>query len=153
MGTPEQDVRVLISTASQQTWVILPEGCLRTDTICPDARGGLYNYNTSSTWNQLGEGYFELSVEQNLNLSAVGLYGHDTITLGGEGSGGPTLQNQIVGGIGTEIYYLGMFGVNPKSTNFSGLDEEQPSYLTSLKNQNLIPSVSFGYTAGAQYRE
>lgn len=153
MGTPEQDVRVLISTASQQTWVIVPDGCIRTDTTCPDARGGLYNYNTSSTWSQLGNGFFELSIEGNLNGSATGFYGHDTISLGGEGSGGPTLHDQIVGGIGTQKYYLGMFGVNPKSTHFPGLDGEQPSYLTSLKTQNLIPSLSFGYTAGAQYGE
>lgn len=151
MGTPEQDVRVLISTASQQTWVILPDGCRATDTICPDARGGIYNYNTSSTWSQVGEGFFELSIEQNLGIPANGFYGRDTISLGGEGSGGPTLPDQIVGGIGIETYYVGMFGVNPKTTNFTGL--EQPSYLASLKNQNLIPSVSFGYTAGAPYRE
>lgn len=153
MGTPEQAVRVLISTASQQTWVILPEGCLQTDTICPDARGRVYNQSKSTTWSQLGKGYFELSVEQHLNISANGLYGHDTLGLGVKGSGGPTLQSQIIGGIGAEQYYLGMFGVNPKSTNFTGLDEEQPSYLASLKDQKIIPSLSFGYTAGAQYRK
>ena len=153
MGTPEQSVRVLISTASQQTWVILPRGCLQTDTVCPDARGGIYNNNTSSTWSQLGPGYFQLSVEQNLNFSATALYGHDTVGLGSQDSGGPTLQAQIVGGINSEVFYLGMFGLNPKPTKFNspGLDGEQSSYLTSLKNQNLIPSVSFGYTAGGQY--
>jgi hypothetical protein len=153
VGTPEQAVRVLISTASQQTWVILPDGCLQTDTICPDARGGIYNYNDSTTWTQLGKGFFELSVEQHLNMLANGFYGHDTLGLGVEGSGGPTLKSQIIGGIGKEQYYLGMFGVNPKSTNFTGIDEEQPSYLASLKDQKIIPSVSFGYTAGAQYRK
>lgn len=153
MGTPEQEVRVLISTAGKETWVVLPGGCLRTDTICPDARGGIYNNDTSSTWSRLGEGYFELSVEQNLNIPVTGLYGHDTIGLGGRGSSGPTLQNQIVAGIKSERYYLGMFGVNRKPTSFNGVDGEQPSYMSSLKNQGIIPSESFGYTAGAQYRE
>lgn len=143
---------MLISTASQQTWVILPNGCLQTDNVCPDARGGLYNYNTSSTWTRLGDALFGLSVEQNLNISANGIYGHDTISLGGESSG-PTLQDQLVGGIASYSYYLGMFGVNPKATNFPGIDGEQLSYLTSLRNRNLIPSLSFAYTAGAQYRK
>lgn len=133
--------------------MILPDGCRQTDTVCPDARGGTYNFNTSSSWSRLGDGYFGTSIEQNLNLSAIGIYGHDTISLGAEGSGGPTLQDQLVGGIAVESYYLGMFGVNPKATNFPGVDGEQPSYLASLNDQNLIPSLSFGYTAGAQYRK
>lgn len=151
---------MLISTASQQTWVILPQGCLLTDPTCRDARGRVFNYNTSSTWTQLDGGYFEISIEGNLNLGNVNLsanafYGHDTISLGGEGSGGPTLPDQIVGGIGTEKYYLGLFGVNPKVTNFTTKNGylESPSYLASLRNKSLIPSVSFGYTAGAQYRK
>ncbi|MCJ1475099.1 hypothetical protein MMC13_003759 [Lambiella insularis] len=45
-----------------------------------------------------------------------------------------------------------MFGVNPKPTNFTSIGENQASYMTTLKDQNLIPSVSFGYTAGNQYR-
>jgi len=45
-----------------------------------------------------------------------------------------------------------MFGVNPASTNFSATDKDQRSYMTTLKDQNLIPSLTFGYTAGNQYR-
>lgn len=153
MGTPEQTLRVLISTASKETWVVLPEGCLRTDTICPDARGRIYNNNTSSTWSRLGGGYFELSVEQNLNSSVIGFYGRDTLGLGGQGSSGPSLPDQIIAGIGNELYYLGMLGVNRKPTDFGGVDGEKPSYIASLKAQGIIPSESFGYTAGAQYRE
>jgi hypothetical protein len=89
-------------------------------------------------------------VGQNFNISENGFYGRDAIGLGGRG--GPTLDDQIVGGIATEKHYLGMFGVNSQSTDFN-LNGEQPSYIASLKNQNIIPSLSFGYTAGAQYRE
>ena len=46
-----------------------------------------------------------------------------------------------------------MFGVNPKPTNYTSIEGyRQDSYVTSLKKQNLIPSLSFGYTAGAPYR-
>jgi len=40
VGTPDQDFRVLISTAGQETWVPVPEGCLPTDpSNCGDLRG------------------------------------------------------------------------------------------------------------------
>ena len=72
--------------------------------------------------------------------------------LGIQGSGGPVLSNQIVAAYSTDDFYLGFFGVNPASTNFTQQEQGKASYLTTLKNQNLIPSLSFGYTAGNQYR-
>jgi hypothetical protein len=47
----------------------------------------------------------------------------------------------------------GTFGLSPRPTNFTNFDNPQPSYLTSLKSKNLIPSLSYGYTAGAPYRQ
>ena len=81
------------------------------------------------------------------------MFGNDTVSLAAPGSGGPTLQNQIVGGIAAQQFWLGMFGVNPKPTNFTNFTTEQTSYMMNLKEQDIIPSVSFGYTAGNQYRE
>lgn len=153
VGTPEKDYRVLISTASQQTWVILPDGCKPADGLCPGLRGGTFTRNDSSTWSPLGNDLFKLSIEENLNISQNAYFGLDTVGLGSPGSGGPTLQHQLLGTIATEIFYLGMFGVNPNPKRFPGIDEEEPSYMTSLKNQGIIPSLSFGYTAGAYNRE
>lgn len=152
VGTPAQDVRVLISSASQATWVVIPEGCGKRDpTSCSDDRGALFNYNQSSTWAQ--NGLYEIWNEQNLGLSGNGLWGNDTLGLAVQGSGGPTLQNQVVAGIVTDNFYLGMFGVNPKPTNYTTFTSDpQDSYMTTLKKQKLIPSISFGYTAGAAYR-
>ncbi|KAL8898721.1 MAG: hypothetical protein Q9207_006561, partial [Kuettlingeria erythrocarpa] len=152
VGTPAQDVRVFISTASQVSWIVLDgQGCVTGDGTCAAARGGLFNRNTSSTWNP--NGFWQLGNERNLGIFANGLYGNDTIGLGYQGSGGPTLENQILATIGTEKFYLGMFAVNAKTTNYSGVAEQgQASYMTILQQQNLIPSVSFGYTAGAPYR-
>ena len=40
VGTPEQTFRVLISTASHETWIPVPEGCLPTDpNDCGKLRG------------------------------------------------------------------------------------------------------------------
>ena len=151
VGTPAQDVRVLISSASQATWVVLPDGCKVNDTGCQGDRGEVYNYNHSSTWSQ--NGLYELYNERNLGMTGNGFWGNDTIGLGIQGSGGPTLPNQVLAGIVTNNFYLGMFGVNPKPTNYTGIEtDQQDSYMTTLKKRNMIPSVSFGYTAGAQYR-
>ena len=129
--------------------MVLPQGCPSGDSSCPEERGDLFNNATSSTWK--AQGYYHLILEENLGIDGVGYFGNDTVGLGIQGSGGPTLENQVVGGIATENYYLGVLGVNPKPINFTSLDEGQPSYISSLKEQSLIPSVSFGYTAGAQY--
>lgn len=51
VGTPAQSLRVLISTASNQPLVVLPEGCSSTDpSDCASNRGGIFNPNASSTW-------------------------------------------------------------------------------------------------------
>lgn len=48
---------------------------------------------------------------------------------------------------------LGVFGLGPTPINFTDFNNPQPSYLWSLKNQSFIPSLSYGYSAGAPYRE
>ncbi len=120
------------------------------DTTCSNGRGLLFNPNASSTWSQYG--FYALGAEQNLGLTGSARYGNDTLGLGIQGSGGPSLPHQIVGAFSTENFYLGFFGVNPASTNFTQQQKGEASYMTTLKNQNLIPSLSFGYTAGNRYR-
>ena len=149
VGTPVQDVRVFVSSNNAATWVVLPAGCNVGDSDCSQNRGLAFNPNASSTWSLHGN--YELSTEQNLNLSAGAIFGNDTLGLGIQGSGGPVLQNQVIGAFTDANFYLGYFGVNSAVINFTNA-ESQPSYLTTLKDQNLIPSVSFGYTAGNQYR-
>lgn len=153
VGTPEQTVRVVVSTASQQTWVIDPRGCPNdtpTNTSCADSRGTTFNYETSSSWKR--EGLYDLWIESNLGLSGNAEYGFDSVGLGYPGEGGVTLKNQVVGSLATTAFNFGHFGINPKPTNFTNLTSQSPSFMTTLKDQNLIPSVSWGYTAGVPYR-
>jgi len=53
VGTPEQVFHVLISTAGQETWVPVPEGCLSTDpSNCGALRGALpFNNEPSDGFN------------------------------------------------------------------------------------------------------
>ena len=43
-------------------------------------------------------------------------------------------------------------GLNPRPTNFTTFNDRATSLLTLLYEQNLIPSLSYSYNAGAQYR-
>ena len=156
IGTPPQDVKVLVSTAAYQTWVVRPEGCIASDPPnCATSRGGEFIPSQSSTWNYNNasvNGTFTLELETNLDYSGNGDYGYDTVVLGFQGSDGPSLQQQIVAGIATKEFFLGVFGLNPRSTNFSTFNNPVPSYMATLKDKSLIPSLSWAYTAGNQYR-
>lgn len=152
VGTPAQSVKALISFASYQTWVVLPQGCQAAtdEEACAQSRGGLFDNATSTTFDHIG--IYDLWIERNLGYDGNAFYGYDVVGLGLNGQGGPTLKNTTVGALAVEDFYLGMFGVNPKPTNFTSMNEGSPSYITQLKEQDLIPGVSFGYTAGAKYR-
>ena len=149
VGTPIQDVRVFVSNEISTTWVVETQGCTVGDTTCSNGRGLLFNPNTSSTWSQYG--FYALGAEQNLGSTSSARYGNDTVGLGIQGSGGPVLPGQIVAAFSTDDFYLGFIGVNPASTTLQQ-EQQKASYLTTLKDQNMIPSLSFGYTAGNKYR-
>ena len=156
IGSPAQNIKVLISTAGYQTWAVVPQGCIASDPPdCTTLRGGLFTPGQSSTWqyqNASVNGTFTLGLETNLEYSGNGDYGYDTVVVGYQGSNGPSLPQQTIAGIATKEFYLGIFGLNPRSTNFSTFSEPVPSYMATLKNRSMIPSLSWGYTAGNQYR-
>jgi hypothetical protein len=153
VGTPPQYTRVYISTASQQTWVIDPFGCSNSKSVeaCADNRGQLFQSNISTTY--IKQGLYDLYMLKNLNYSGNAQYGFDTIGIGYNGEHGPTVKNQTVGALATDDFYFGHFGINPQPTNFTDLNDNSPSYLSSLMEQKMIPSVSWGYTQGASYRK
>lgn len=153
VGQPVQNVNLLISTAGYDTWVIdasvgCPNGLLIHD--CPDSRGMMFHTNESTSW--VADSIFTLAVEDSLGLASDGNFGFDTITLGWQGAGGPSETHQVIGAIADPRYWVGSFGLRPTPTNFTDFNSPQPSYLQSLKTSNRIPSLSWGYTAGAYYR-
>ncbi|KAI9669779.1 MAG: hypothetical protein M1829_005034 [Trizodia sp. TS-e1964] len=152
VGNPAQVSRTLISTTGQETWVVLPEGCnfARVPATCASDRGNIFQLNKTTTWKD--KGLFGLNLEMNLDYTGNGHYGLDTVGLSFSAKNGPTLEDQVVAGYATTSYYVGMFGIGPKSINFTSYEDQQPSFLTTLKTKNLIPSLSWSYTAGARYR-
>lgn len=155
VGTdPPQPVYLLVSTQQSSTWAVATEGCGDDDDDCAEARGGLFDPSESNTWfrkdiYQLNEAV-ELGYGVNKNN---GTYGFDTLELmGAEGSADVTIDHQVVAGISTETFYLGSLGLSPNNVTFQNTQETADSLLTSLKAKGMIPSLSFGYTAGARYR-
>lgn len=158
VGNPPQILRVLPSTAGQQTWVVSPQGCLSTNNgtsvipPCSQARGGLFDAAHSSSWHSLGN--FTLGLELGLENNDSALYGLDTVALGFSDSfGGPVVESQVVAALATDDYYLGVFGLGHQGTNISNFSDPHPSFISAMKNQSLIPSLSWAYTAGAKYRQ
>lgn len=140
---------------SYNTWVIAPEGCPYTANssdwkACYESRGHLFNSNQSSTWDY--RGLYSLWIEQNLGYEGNAHFADDTVGLGLAGSGLPTLDNMTVGSLAVYDFYLGVFGLNPKPTNWTTFTDSTPSFMTTLKQNKQIPSVSFGFTGGAPYR-
>ena len=125
-------------------------GCQPFSSECNNDRGDTVNLNQSSTRKEIG--LYDLGLELNLGRNESGDYGLDSLALGLTPSvGGPTLDSQVVVGIETNHYRLGMFGLSQQPTNLSSFSDSYPSFLASLKAQNLIPSLSWAYTAGARY--
>lgn len=146
-----QNVRVMPSTAGYNTWVIIPDGCPEYYvTDCKDVRGFLYNKNDSVTY--LPQSIFDTELEANLGLGTTGFGGYETLTLGWQGSGGPELEHMPIFEIADSNYWIGIFGLNPLPTNFTTLNNPQPSFMQTLYDQSKVPSRSYGYTAGNQYR-
>lgn len=105
----------------------------------------------SSTW--VDKKSWTLNEEAVLGIDPAtpGNYGYDVlgVQIHDSAGGGITLGNQVIAGIATKSFFLGNLGLAPRRPAFG--DSQNPSFLQSLKNQNSIPSLSYGYTAGAFY--
>ncbi|KAK5110652.1 hypothetical protein LTR62_005692 [Meristemomyces frigidus] len=164
VGTPPQNFRILPSTAGQETWLPNPQGCTTADPsnsgYCGYLRGSLpYNgvnssgfaNNDSSSWSLIGL-YTLDAQEADLGYTGNGLYGFDTVALNGT-SEAMDLSRQVVASVPDLDYWLGYFGLGPKPINFTTFNAPLPNYMSTLISSNRLPSLSWGYTAGAYYRD
>ena len=140
-----------------------PEGCNDQDAPdCPQARGGIYDRGESSTsQGVLTSGsssdrwkIFPLQAQTNLgmwNNSDVGRYGYDAVEIGRPGNGNISLiAAQVIATVATKDFFLGNLGLSARRVSAMG-SGRLPGLLTSLNDGNYIPSLSYGYTAGAEY--
>ncbi|KAB2568947.1 hypothetical protein DBV05_g12380 [Lasiodiplodia theobromae] len=93
-----------------------------------------------------------LHVDEDLGYEkANGNFGFDQVGLDYLGAGG-TIEHQVIATIAYEGFWFGAFPLNPRPFNFTDMNAPQTSFLQSLKDNNNISSLSWGYTAGAKYR-
>lgn len=131
-------------------------GCLMgDDQDCPQDRGALFNINSSSSWQDVG--IFQLGAEANLpdytSIYNNGNYGQDSLGFGFASGDGVTLDNMVIAAFGTKEWYMGNLGVTSRPTNFTSFEDPQTSLLSALKEKRHIPSLTFGYSAGNEYRK
>lgn len=163
VGTPGQDFRVLISTAASSTYIPLLGVCPKGQGVpsdCYDSRGILpfnsqqntgFQVDDSSTWDNYG--MYNAALEQDLGLDFNASYGFDTVRLGqAQDSSALAMTSQSVGTYVDDKYWLGFLGLSPRAESFSSTTKPLPSLFTEL-NSSIIPSQTFGYGAGASYRE
>jgi hypothetical protein len=156
---------ILNSTSLCPQQVIIPQACtLVNPTLdnCDNLRGNVFSYDNSSSWTidragtstpLTNNGTFHLLTIEEGKLGLVGnaYYGFDTIRLGLDGSGLPSVQNQVIAGIATNDFWLGSLGLSPLSFNFTDFSDPLPSLLSTLRDEGRISSISWSYTAGAHY--
>lgn len=117
---------------------------------CVESRGEVFNLSQSADWDYLG--IFEFGIEEQMGFGGNAYYGYDRVILGDTGPDAIAVNETTVGSFAVSDFWLGRLGLNPKPTNWSDSDAPWPSFMTKLKAQESIPSISFGYTAGAPYR-
>ena len=158
VGNPPQSFEVLPATEIPETWVVSTAACNGSPSNCTELRGGTFNISHSNTW--APKGLYQLAAERNLGLTTDsgqdadnGLYGFDKLGVRFAGTSNVSLDQQVIAAINTSHFYLGNLGLSASRPIIFGDTSTSPGFLESLKTNNLVPSRSYGYTAGASYRK
>ncbi|KAI0144680.1 aspartic peptidase domain-containing protein [Xylariaceae sp. FL1272] len=146
VGEPAQEVDVLVSTSLSEVWVVGNGGC--GSALCQEARGGVYNTSASSSWYSMG--LWQLGLKY-CGINANGDYGKETVVVYNSVKRWQTSLNKlVVAALNDTSVYDGFFGLGIMAGNFNGTVAQGP--ITDLvEKSGLIPSHSYGFTAGAYY--
>ncbi|KAF4471619.1 hypothetical protein FALBO_1461 [Fusarium albosuccineum] len=121
---------------------------LRCEPHCSAARGGIYEPEESTEWDSLGIWQLGLSY---LGYGGNGEYGRDSLSTTSSNDQPYTMDRVLMAAINTTNYLNGLFGLGITQGNFNGTVVESPM-TQAVKEFGWIPSYSFGYTAGAHYK-
>ncbi|KAL7921655.1 aspartic peptidase domain-containing protein [Trichoderma austrokoningii] len=116
---------------------------------CSSSRGGIYTPFESKHWSYMG--IWQLGLDY-LGYGGNGQYGLDTVnaysTITDIGFG---MSNVLMSAINSTDYYIGFFGLGITQGSF-GNEVAQSPLTQAVRTFGWIPSYSYGYTAGASYR-
>ncbi|KAF2106214.1 aspartic peptidase domain-containing protein [Lophiotrema nucula] len=154
-----QNFRVLPSTSSAIT--LVPGVASWCDSECAKGRGvetfasrqpSGFEASSSTSWQE--KGIFSIPLAENLQLypdaNPNGTWGTDHVGLGQAGPNSWVLTEQWVVQSTSPDFYMGSFGLAALPVNTGG--ENRAPFLTNFEDQNGTASTSYGYTAGASYR-
>ncbi|KAL8910918.1 MAG: hypothetical protein Q9171_003823 [Xanthocarpia ochracea] len=154
VGTPFRNLELLPSTQVPESWIVLDVACTDRDPAnCSDSRGGTFDFLESSSWEN--KSFYALGAEANLGYSREynrGFYAKELVQLTNPEGANTTVNHSVVAGIITPNFYLGVLGLAARPVVWEDQSDSSDSLITILKKQNLIPNLSYGYTAGASYR-
>ena len=157
-----QDFKILPSTSSSLTMVPMQAEWCNAD--CAEARGIQYfnaqqslgfDPNSSKSWKAYGT--YSIPVQDILDIDWTpdarpdASYGLDNVGLGPTSPSSLVLAGLLVAEYKSPDFFLGSFGLSSRSINLG--NGAIPPFLTTFNQSNQIPSLSYGYTAGAFYRE
>lgn len=136
VGTPPQIFQFLASNNQANISLPFSTSCINDgSTQC----FAYFQSNGSSTW-----------------TTSNSTSGFDILYHGDQNLGNHSISNSSESPSSPNVGFLGLGAVastSSKKWEYSDPNPNNLSFLQSLKGQKLIPSVSFGYTAGAWYRE
>ncbi|KAK0388579.1 hypothetical protein NLU13_4822 [Sarocladium strictum] len=150
VGEPPQEVNLLVSTALSEVWVISAGGCEPKDPTCINARGGVFDSSSSEDWKDMGTWQLGLNYP---GYEANGAYGTDKLNAHGSIYDGDfSMSGVLVSAINTTNYFNGYFGLGIATGNFND-EVADPPMVQAVKKFGRIPSYTYGYTAGASYKD
>ena len=173
VGSPAQIVYLTPATALSETWVVGAGGCAsgpgsklylilsttvlklittKKDQPCVDARGGVFDYHISETWHTLGAGAYELGMNR-IGVQRNGDYGLDTVAfVDTMASSATSIDNVLIAAVNATEYYQGYIGLGVTQGTIDH-NTTNPLITQLAELDGMIPSHSYGYTAGAYYRD
>ncbi|KAI1631153.1 aspartic peptidase domain-containing protein [Biscogniauxia mediterranea] len=147
MGDPAQGIDVTVSTSLSEIWVVETTGC-GTSSLCTTARGGTCDSSASQSWSSLGPWQLGLGY---LDNGGNGDYAMETVAAqDSTRQGQVSFGKQVVAGINDTSYYTGFLGLGITPGKFQNVVVQSP-ISTLVEHSGIIPSHSYGYTAGAYY--
>lgn len=158
IGNPPQALKMIASTSSVETTVIDASGCSSHDPKdCIAERGQVFNATTSRTWEDWTNGtQYALDDNRGLPYHVDGNYGTDTLNFLGRAHGmdpeGVQVPRHVIARVTSKQHPLGALGLNPRKLSAEKIREGYTSNLRDMKERGLIPSLGYGYTAGARNR-
>lgn len=154
VGSPAQIVYLTPATALSETWVVGAGGCTSGpgNQPCVDARGGVFDYHISETWHTLGAGAYELGMNH-IGVQRNGDYGLDTVAfVDTMASSATSIDNVLIAAVNATDYYQGYIGLGVTQGSINH-NVTNPLITQLAEVDGMIPSHSYGYTAGAYYRD